>query len=57
MNEQDLTKKQQDFLEKFHFPEELQVFEKGIKPAVRVGKTAGELLSDAIDAVVDYFIK
>ncbi len=56
MNEQDLTK-QQNFLEKLHFPEELQVFEKGVKPAVKIGKTAGEFLSDAIDAAVDYFVK
>jgi len=55
MNNEDLEK-QESFLEKFHFPEELQPFEKGLKPAIKVGKTVGEFISDAIDAVVDHFI-
>lgn len=56
MDNNDL-KKQQDFLEKFHFPEELKPFEKGVQPAIKVGKTVGEFISDAIDATVDHFIK
>lgn len=55
MDELDLEK-QQSYLDKFHFPEELQPFEKGLKPAIKVGKTVGEFISDAIDAVVDHFI-
>ena len=50
-----LEKRENSDLTKSSFPEELKPFERGVGPAVTVGKAAGNIISDIIDGVVDIF--
>jgi len=51
----ELEKREGSDLTKGNFPEELKPFEKGVGPAVTVGKAAGNIISDMIDGIVDFF--
>jgi hypothetical protein len=53
--EKDLEKRENYDLTKGKFPEEMKPFEKGVGPAVAVGKAAGNFVSDLIDGIVDLF--
>ena len=48
-------KRENHDLTKGKFPEELKPFEKGVGPAVSVGKVTGNIISDMIDGIVDFF--
>ncbi len=51
----ELEKREGSDLTKGNFTEELKPFEKGVGPAVTVGKAAGNIISDMIDGIVDFF--
>lgn len=53
--ERNLEKRENHDLTKGKFPEELKPFEKGVGPAVSVGKATGNIISDMIDGIVDFF--
>lgn len=53
--ERNLEKRENHDLTKGKFPEELKPFEKGVGPAVSVGKVTGNIISDMIDGIVDFF--
>lgn len=55
--EKDLEKRENHDLTKGKFPEELKPFEKGVGPAVSVGKVTGNIISDMIDGIVDFFLR
>ena len=50
-----IEKREGSDLTQGNFPEELKPFEMGVGPAVSVGKAAGNIISDMIDGIVDFF--
>lgn len=51
----DLEKSGSQGLQSSNFPEELKPFERGVGPAVAVGKATGNFVSNLIDGIVDLF--